>query len=112
MTRELMTVIGVGAALAALIISVAVFVSGGQQAIREDLRAGQQALREDLRVGQQSLREDLRAGLEAARAERRAIREEIHSLRQGLRELGERVSRIEAALRLTGDGTEPSPSSP
>ena len=101
MTRELMTVIGVGAALAALIISVAVFVSGGQQAIREDLR-----------VGQQSLREDLRAGLEAARAERRAIREEIHSLRQGLRELGERVSRIEAALRLTGDGTEPSPSSP
>ncbi len=90
MTRELMSIIGVGATLAALIISVAVFVSAGQQAIREDLRAG----------------------LEAARAERRDIREEIHSLRQGLRELGERVSRIEGFLRLTGDGTEPSESSP
>ena len=84
MTVQLMAIIGAGVAVVALIISVAVYVTGGQEAIREELRAGHEAARTDR---------------SALRAEMRQVREALRSVRREIHALGERVARIEAALR-------------
>ena len=94
MSAEVIAILSVGVALAAVMVS-------GQRALRAEIRA----VRTDLAAEIQSVRVELREGLAAAAAERAAIRTD-------LRALAERVARLEGAVPFLAPRPLPEPEKP
>lgn len=91
MNKEMYTVIGVGVALAAILITS----MGGLRAEMRDefstMRDEHAAIRAEMREGQASLRTEMREDFAA-------VRTELTDIRVDLARLGERVARIEVRL--------------
>ena len=113
MNKEMYTVIGVGVALAAILItslsgvraevaSLRTEVRDGQTALHTEMREGQTALRTEVREGQTALRTEMREGQTALRTEMQENHAMLHAelvdVRTGVGQLGERVARLEATL--------------
>ena len=78
LSQETLAIIGVGVALAALILTHSVGVRGEFQAVRAEIqavRAEIQAVRAEARTDRETLRAEARADRETLRAEARADRE-------------------------------------
>ena len=84
MNKEMYTVIGVGVALAAILITSL----GG---LRAEMRDEHAAIRAEMREGQAALRTEMREGFAA-------VRTELKDMRADIALLGERVARIEIRL--------------
>ena len=91
MNKEMYTVIGVGVALAAILITSL----GGLRAEMRDefstMRDDHAAIRAEMREGQALLRTEIREGFAA-------VRTVLTDMRADLARLGERVARIEVRL--------------
>ncbi len=92
LSQETLAILGVGVALAALILTNAISVRGEFQAVRAEIQAVRvevRADREAVRSEIQTVRAEARADREAmrteARADREAIRAEAHADREALR---------------------------
>ena len=102
MNKEMYTVIGVGVALAAILITS---IGGVRAEMRDEfsaMRGEHAAIRAEMREGQASLRTEIQEGQASRRAEMRegfaAVRTELTGIRADLSRLGERVARIEVRL--------------
>ena len=91
MNKEMYTVIGVGVALAAILITSLSGVRAEVASLRTEMRDGQTALRTEMREGQTALRTEMRENHAMLHAE-------LVDVRTGVGQLGERVARLEATL--------------
>ena len=87
MDGTILSVIGVGVALAAIILN-------GQRAVRSEING----LRTEFRSDINGLRSEFNNELNGLRSEINGLRSEINGLRSEVRALGERVARIEGQL--------------
>ncbi len=86
LSQETLAILGVGVALAALILTNAISVRGEFQAVRAEIqavraesRADREAIRAEARADREAIRAEARADREALRAEARADREAFQS---------------------------------
>ena len=111
MNKEMYTVIGVGVALAAILITSLSGVRAEVASLRMEMRDGQTALRAEMREGQAALRTEMREGQTALRTELRENHAMLHAelvdVRTSVGQLGERVARLEVTLGIPpGDPAE------
>lgn len=113
MNKEIYTIIGVGVALTAIMLS-------SQAALRADMRtelAGLRAEHADMRADMRSehaelrsqisgLRSDMREDFAAVRTEMGDLRSEMGDLRTGMGDVRERVIRIEVGQGASSPGQE------
>jgi len=89
LSQETLAILGVGVALAALILTSFVGLRVEIHAVRDEARAERQAIRVEARAERQAIRDEGRADREAiraeARAEREAIRGEARADREAIR---------------------------
>ena len=89
LSQETLAIIGVGIALAALILTSSAGVRGEIQAVRDELRAEIRDVRAEARTDRDALRAEARTDRDALRAEARtdrdALRAEAHTDRGALR---------------------------
>ena len=78
-SQETLAIIGVGVALAALILTSSAGVRGEIQAVRDDLRVEIRDVRAEARAERQAMRAEARADREALQAEARADREAMRA---------------------------------
>ena len=102
MNKEMYTLIGVGVALAAILITSLSGVRAEITSLRTEMRDGQALLRAEMREGQEALRTEIREGHAALRTEMRENHAMLHAelvdVRTSVAQLGERVARLEATL--------------
>ena len=96
LSQETLAILGVGVALAALILTSIAGVRGEIQAVREELRVEIRAVRDEARAERQTMRTE-------ARAERQAIRTEAHADREAFQSQILRLTEVfqSQILRLT-----------
>jgi len=122
LSQETLAILGVGVALAALILTSFVGLRVEIHAVRDEARAERQAIRVEARAERQAIRDEGRADREAiraeARAEREAIRAEARAHRDALRAAHEtfqnqilRLTEQQGILRARLDGIS-GPSAP
>lgn len=91
MNKEMYTVIGVGVALAAVLIASLSGLRAEMTMLRAEMRDGQASLRAEVRDGQASLRAEMRE-------DRVMLQAELVDVRASVAQLGERMARLEATL--------------
>lgn len=79
LSQETLAIIGVGVALAALILTSSAGVRGEIQSVRDELRAEIRDVRAEARAEREAMRTEARAEREAMRTEARADRESFQS---------------------------------
>jgi hypothetical protein len=77
LSQETLAIIGVGVALAALILTSTAGVRGEIQAVRDELRVEIRAVRTEARADREALRAEARADREAMRADHETFRNQI-----------------------------------
>ena len=108
LSQETLAIIGVGVALAALILTVSVDVRGEFQSIRaefQSVRAEFQSVRTEI----QTVRDELRDVRAEARAERQAIRTEARADREMFQNHILRLTEQQGILRARLDGLSDPP---
>ena len=97
LSQEMITIIGVGIALAALILTTTSGLRGEIQAVRVEAHADREAMRAEAHADREAMRAEARASREAMRAEAHADREAIRAQARADREAFEqRVTRLDA----------------
>ena len=91
MNKEMYTLIGVGVALAAILITSLSGVRAEITSLRTEMRDGQTSLRAEMREGHAALRTEMRENHAMLHAE-------LVDVRTSVAQLGERVARLEATL--------------
>ena len=119
LSQETLAIIGVGVALAALILTVSVDVRGEFQSVRaefQSVRAEIQTVRDELRNVRTEARTERQAIRAEARAERQAIRAEARADREAMRAAHEtfqnhilRLTEQQGILRARLDGLSDPP---
>ena len=104
-SQETLAIIGVGVALAALILTSIAGVRGEIQAVRTEIRVELQAVRTEL----QAVRTEARADREALRAEARADREAMRADHETFRNQILRLTEQQGILRARLDGISDPP---
>ena len=111
-SQETLAIIGVGVALAALILTSSAGVRGEIQAVRDDLRVEIRDVRAEARAERQAMRAEARADREAlqaeARADREAMRADHETFQHNILRLTEQQGILRA--RLDGISDPPAPS--
>ena len=79
LSQETLAIIGVGVALAALILTSSAGVRGEIQSVRDELRAEIRDVRAEARAEREAMRTEARAEREAMRTEARTDRESFQS---------------------------------
>ena len=77
LSQETLTILGVGVALAALILTSISGVRGEIQAVRAEARADREALRTEARADREVVRAEIQAVRDEARADREAFQHHI-----------------------------------
>ena len=108
LSQETLAILGVGVALAALILTHSSGVRGEFQAVRAEI----QAVRVEARADREALRAEARADREAMRAEARADREAMRADHETFRNHILRLTEQQGILRARLDGLSnpPAPS--
>ena len=112
LSQETLAIIGVGVALAALILTDSVGVRGEFQAVRaeiQDVRAEIQDVRAEARADREALRAEARADREALRAEARADREAMRADHETFQNHILRLTEQQGILRARLDGISDPP---
>lgn len=91
MNKEIYTIIGLGVALAALLIT-------SQSGLRADMRDEHSAIRAEMREAHLAIRAEIADVRSEMRNGQAALRTELVDIRTDIRRLGERVARIEVRL--------------
>ena len=119
LSQETLAILGVGIALAALILTSIASVRGEIQTVRDELRteirtvrtearADREAMRAEARADREAMRAEARADREAmraeARADREALREEMRAEHETFRNLILRLTEQQGILRARLDG--------
>ncbi len=116
LSQETLAILGVGVALAALMLTSISGMRGEIQALRDELRTEIQAVRTEARADREAMRTEARADREAIRAEARADREAIRAEARADREAFQshilRLTEQQGVLsaRLDGLSDPPAPS--
>ena len=102
LSQETLAILGVGVALAALILTSIAGVRGEIRDVREELRVEIHAVRDEARAERQAMRTE-------ARAERQAMRSEAHADREAFQSQILRLTEQQGVLSARIDGLRDPP---
>ena len=102
LSQETLAILGVGVALAALILTDSVGVRGEFQAVRAEARADREAMRAEARAERQAIRAE-------ARADREAFQSQILRLTEGFQSQVLRLTEQQGVLSARIDGLRDPP---
>ena len=109
LSQETLAILGVGVALAALILTSIVGVRGEIRAVREELRVEIHAVRDEARAERQAIRAEARADRDAMRAEARADRDAMRAAHETFQNHILRLTEQQGILRARLDGISDRP---
>ena len=112
LSQETLAIIGVGVALAALILTVSVDVRGEFQSVRAEIQTVRDELRDvrtEARTERQAIRAEARAEWQVIRAEARADREAMRAAHETFQNHILRLTEQQGILRARLDGLSDPP---
>ena len=109
LNQETLAILGVGVALAALILSSTAGIRGEIQSVRDELRGEIQSVRDELRGEIQSVRDELRGEIRDVRIEVRDVRVEARADRDMFQSHILRLTEQQGILNARLDGVADPP---